>query len=75
VDTANDLVMVTRARALSSSGMARSIRIAAGASLPECARVCGVSISTVWRWEQAERRPRGEPAIRYARLLEELARR
>jgi DNA-binding transcriptional regulator YiaG len=75
MDGADDLVMVTRARALSSSGMARSIRIAAGASLPEFARVCGVSVSTVWRWERSQRRPRGEPAVRYAHLLEELARR
>lgn len=71
VDT-TQLVQVSRARQLSRSGAARSIRIAAGLSMSEVARAVGVEPSTILRWEAGERTPRGEAAARYAALLEEL---
>jgi DNA-binding transcriptional regulator YiaG len=69
---AEELVRLTRVRALATSGTARAIRIAAGLSLPLVAEAIGCGVSTVWRWEQGQRVPRGEPALRYGALLEEL---
>src|SRR5262245_26356601 len=65
----SDLVKVRR---LIESGMARAIREAAGQSLTELAKTTEVDRSTVWRWEHGQRRARGEAAIRYLRVLEEL---
>lgn len=59
-------------RALADSGAARGIRVAARLSLTEMATQVGVSVSTIYRWEQGQRRPRGRPAIRYGALLDEL---
>ena len=61
-------------RRLAQTGMARTIREAAGLSLTEVARSAGVDRTTVFRWEHAERRPSGDAAIRYLRMLEELQR-
>jgi transcriptional regulator with XRE-family HTH domain len=51
------------------------IRLSADLTLEEIGREVGVAVSTVYRWENDERVPRGKPALRYARLLEELAKR
>jgi hypothetical protein len=59
-------------RALCASGVARRIRTASGLSLPEVSRATGAAVSTIWRWENAERTPRGDPAIRYGELLDRL---
>ena len=67
-----DLKRLTRARNFAESGAARSIRLAAGLSLREVASAAGVSVSTLWRWENQERRPRGEAAVRYSEILDEL---
>jgi DNA-binding transcriptional regulator YiaG len=67
-----DLVTLTRVRALARTGRARRIRLKAGASLAEVAIPIGVSKSTVLRWEVGERRPRGEPALKYADVLDAL---
>ena len=67
-----DLGKLTQARRYAESGAARSIRLAAGLSLREVATAAGVSVSTVWRWENGERRPRGDAAVRYAGVLEVL---
>jgi transcriptional regulator with XRE-family HTH domain len=56
-----------------STGAAKSIRLAAGVSLPEIARDVGVAHSTVYRWENNLNVPKGEAALRYAALLDELA--
>jgi DNA-binding transcriptional regulator YiaG len=69
IETATGLAKV---RALVESGAARSIRLGAGLSLAETAAACGVSVSTMFRWEARERRPHGEPALRYLELLERL---
>jgi transcriptional regulator with XRE-family HTH domain len=70
--TIQDLNRVTRARSFAESGAARSIRLAADLSLREVASAAGVSVSTVWRWEHGERRPRGDAAVRYGAVLDEL---
>ena len=67
-----DLTRLSRLRALTSSGAARSVRLAGRLSLGEVASVVGCSPSTVFRWERGERRPRGEAALRYLEVLEEL---
>lgn len=60
-------------RHLTKSGRARELRLAAHLSLPEVGEACGVSHVCVSRWERGERRPRGAPALRYAALLDALA--
>jgi transcriptional regulator with XRE-family HTH domain len=59
-------------RAAISSGEAREIRVAARLSISEMAAACGVDQSTLWRWEQGKRLPRGEHAVRYADVLDSL---
>lgn len=67
-----DVEALARVRALCRSGAARAARIAADLSLSEAARPVRVSPSTIHRWETGERRPRGEAALRYGELLEQL---
>ncbi len=55
------------------TGAARSIRVRSGLSQSDVARTIGVTPSAVSRWESGERLPQGEAALRYGRLLEELA--
>jgi transcriptional regulator with XRE-family HTH domain len=51
------------------------VRLSAGLSLSEVGEEVGASVSTVFRWENGERAPRGEAALRYGDLLEALAER
>jgi DNA-binding transcriptional regulator YiaG len=67
-----DTAKRTRARRLAGSGAAKSIRVAAGVSLPEVAHELEVAISTVWRWENGQRVPKGDASERYADLLDRL---
>lgn len=55
------------------SGEARERREQHGIRLSEAARACGVSPSAVLRWERGQWSPRYEHAVRYARVLDELA--
>ncbi len=71
--TANTAPRLARLRSLMSTGAAKSIRLAAGVSLPEIARDVGVAHSTVYRWENDLNAPKGEPALRYAEVLDELS--
>lgn len=66
------LLEVTRVRELARAGRAREARQRAGLSLSEIAVAVGVSTATIYRWETAQRRPTGAPALRYARLCENL---
>ena len=68
-----ELVQLAAVRSLADSGRARSIRRAAGISLLEVANAVGVRPSTISRWESGQRAPRGDAALRYARLLHRLA--
>lgn len=59
-------------RAALASGEAQRLREAAQLSIGEVARACGVDQSTVWRWEQGKRIPRGQTAIRYGNVINSL---
>jgi transcriptional regulator with XRE-family HTH domain len=72
--TTTELVLLMEARDAARSGRARRLRTATGLSQAEVAAVIGVSSFAVSRWESGDRRPRGAPAIAYARLLRDLAR-
>jgi DNA-binding transcriptional regulator YiaG len=61
-------------RAAISAGETRQIRVAARLSISELATACGVDQSTLWRWEQGKRLPRGKHAVRYADVLDSLRR-
>jgi transcriptional regulator with XRE-family HTH domain len=60
-------------RERTTSGQAREIRKAARLTQSDIARSVGVTFSTLSRWESGERLPRGEAALRYAALLDRLA--
>lgn len=68
-----ELPRLARVRALVRSGAALDTRVRAGISRTEIADALGVSPATVWRWEHGQRVPRGEPALRYAELLDRLS--
>lgn len=68
-----DIVRVSKVRRLIHEGTAREIRERAHLSLSEVARHVGRTPTTIHRWENGERLPRREDAIRYGRLLERLA--
>lgn len=70
---ARQLERLTRVRALLASGEAKRRRVDAGLSLRELADACGVDATTVWRWEEGRRIPRGHHAQDYARVLDLLA--
>lgn len=65
---------LSRVRRLARTGAARAIRLSAGVSIREVARAASVAPSTVFRWESGERTPRGDGALRYADVLDGLAR-
>lgn len=69
---ATKLIRLADVRVAARNGEARRLRLAAGLSLREVAREVGVAVPTVLRWETGERQPRGNAALRYARLLEAL---
>ena len=72
VDTSR-IVALARARRLAESGAARTIRQGAGLSLREIAIASDVGLATASRWERAQRSPRGEGAIRWAAVIDALA--
>lgn len=67
-----ELEALARVRALCRSGAAKAVRQANDLSLGEIAPEIGVSQSTIFRWENGERRPTGEAALRYLALLDRL---
>lgn len=70
---AKQTLKLAQARRLATSGEGKTAREAAGLSLREVADVIGVSVSGLFRWENGDRRPRGEPAVAWAEFLEQLA--
>lgn len=69
---ANDAVLLAEARKALVDGRARTVREEAGLTQAEVGRACGVTSQAVHRWESGGRQPRGEFALRYARLLARL---
>jgi transcriptional regulator with XRE-family HTH domain len=70
-----DLVKLANARDHARSGAGRLVRLSAGISLREMARVIGVDASALLRWERGEQRPTGAPAARWVEELHRLAER
>lgn len=68
------LIQALRARRLPPPAIAKAIRAAAGATQADVAAELGVHRITVARWEQGERRPRGDLAARYAAVIDQLRR-
>jgi len=65
---------LARLNRLCRSGEAREIRIRAGVSLAMVAEESGTPYAgNVSRWENAKRLPKGEAALRYLEVLDELA--
>jgi DNA-binding transcriptional regulator YiaG len=69
----NTAKRLSRLRRMCESGAALMIRESAGVSLAEVAEPVDVARSTISRWERSLSVPRGERALRYLDLLEELA--
>ncbi|MFG3110566.1 helix-turn-helix domain-containing protein [Streptomyces tendae] len=75
VVTDTQVLRLAEVRAATASGEATRLRVEAQLSIGEVARACGVDQSTVWRWENGERRPRGNAALLYGQLIETLRQR
>lgn len=73
--TDTQVLRLAEVRAAVASGEAELLRTAARLSIGEVARACGVDQSTVWRWERGLRKPRGDAALLYGRLISELRKR
>lgn len=69
----SDVLLIIEARDAALTGRARRLREAAGLAQTEVARHIGVTPSCVSRWESGRRRPAGDAAVEWARLLHELA--
>lgn len=67
-----DLRLIVKATTLARSGTAKSLRRQAGLTVEAVAREIDVDASTVSRWEGGSRTPRGENAIKWAKLLDQL---
>lgn len=63
-----DLLLIAAAR-FARTGSGRRIREQANIRQTEMARRIGVSTSGLWRWENGQRRPREDAAIRWAQQL------
>ena len=70
---ASDALEIARTRELLRDGRAKAIRLRAGLARSEVARALSVDDSTVARWEAGVRIPRADAAVRYGRLLRDLA--
>lgn len=66
------ILRIAAARAHAETGTGRSIREKSRLSLSQVAKAISVPKATLSRWETGDRRPSGEPAARWAQLLEEL---
>lgn len=72
--TGKQLVLLGVAARRAKDGSGRRIREQAEVAMKYVAQNIGVSEATICRWETGQRRPRGEPAVKWAALLEELER-
>jgi DNA-binding transcriptional regulator YiaG len=71
--TTNALTLLSEVRSAVQSGEAVKLREAAMLTQGELARAIGVSAAAVCRWESGRRRPSGDAALRYGRMLRVLA--
>ncbi|MEU0809545.1 helix-turn-helix transcriptional regulator [Streptomyces sp. NPDC005970] len=70
--TKTHVLRLAQVRAALVSGEARRLRIAAQLSIGEVAHECGVDQSTIWRWENGVRTPRGKAALAYGEVIDSL---
>lgn len=70
--TIEDTVLVAEAHVRVARGDLKDIRRRTGLSQEAIGRAVGVTRPTVLRWENGERRPSGQAAVRLAQLLREL---
>lgn len=70
IATALELSAVRR---LAKNGEARQLRILANLTQAEIGDAVGVTAVTICTWERGIRRPTGQPAINYGRLLAGIA--
>jgi DNA-binding transcriptional regulator YiaG len=70
--TAEDTIALAEARVRVGNGELAAIRRRVKLSQDAIGRAVGVSRVTVCRWENGERMPSGEPAVRLAKLLRAL---
>lgn len=68
-----EAVELALARALSASGRGREIRLAARLTLEDVGLSIGADAASVLRWERGTVRPRRDAAVRWARLMADLA--
>ena len=68
----DDVFLKVWIKQAAGNGEARTIREQSQLSREDVAQVLGVHQSTVYRWENGMRTPRGSVAIRYGRLLKKL---
>lgn len=71
--TTEELLLLSEARQLAVSGRGRQIRETAGVSQSELSAAISTTVAGISKWESGQRRPTGAAAIRYARLMRELA--
>lgn len=67
-----ELVRISECRRKLRSGEARELRIRAHVGLSEVARAAGISRTAAYRYENGERTPRPDEAMRYAEVLDGL---
>lgn len=65
----NEIVLLSEVREASRTGDAAAIRTRAALSQRDIARAIAVSPASVNRWEAGTRKPTGDAALRYGRLL------
>ena len=69
----SDIALLMETREACRSGRARELREAAGLSQIEVARACGVTEGAISHWEAGTRRPTGDRAVAYGRVLCKIA--
>lgn len=69
------LKRVSAVREALLNGNARQLRLGAGLSIAELSLASGVAESTIWRYENGQRVPRAEQALRLEVVYRALARR
>jgi DNA-binding transcriptional regulator YiaG len=67
-----DLLDLAEAVRMSRDGTAKALRIDLGIGAAAVGAACGVTASTITRWENGDRRPTGRPAITWVRLIRRL---
>jgi DNA-binding transcriptional regulator YiaG len=71
----SDLLLLVEAQEMAANGRAREIREEARLTQGLVGETVGVTAACVSFWEAGKRRPRGAPALRWARLLRKLSER